>query len=204
MSACSKKSFSSASCSIFAWRVLRIGASNVGFVPTNTSATRVSNWCFHSVTWVGWTWQNCQNSPMILSPLTAAKAICALKVPRDCVSISSSPRSSGLPPPGNFGNASLPLITLPEFLGPPLSRRRHIERSKRYIHQGDLVYSSPHLILSCSGLQTFPPTLIAQNMAYLATLSYKDVTFLHIAFDEKHVSTFNLAAPLRRADNDLS
>ena len=54
MSACSKKSFSSASCPIFAWRVLRSGVSDVGFVPPNTSAARASNCCFHSVTWVGW------------------------------------------------------------------------------------------------------------------------------------------------------
>jgi hypothetical protein len=55
MSAPSKKSFSSASCPIFAWRTLRSGVSDVGFVPPNTSAARASNCCFHSVIWVGWT-----------------------------------------------------------------------------------------------------------------------------------------------------
>ncbi len=43
---------------------------------------------------------------------------------RDCVSFSSSPCSSGSPPSGGFGEARLPLITLPEFSGPPLQAYR--------------------------------------------------------------------------------
>ena len=52
MSAPSKKSFSSASWPILAWRVLRSGVSGLRFVPPNTSAARASNCCFHSVIWV--------------------------------------------------------------------------------------------------------------------------------------------------------
>jgi hypothetical protein len=54
MSACSQQSCSRASCPIFAWRVLRSGISDVGFVPPHTSAARASNCGVHSVTGVGW------------------------------------------------------------------------------------------------------------------------------------------------------
>ena len=52
-------------------------------------------------------------------------------MPRDSVSFSSSPRSSGSPPGGGFGEARLPLITLSKFLGPsltdPKERGRFVE-----------------------------------------------------------------------------
>ena len=41
-------------------------------------------------------------------------------MPRDCVSFSSLPGSSGSPPSGGFGEARLPLSTLSEFPEPPL------------------------------------------------------------------------------------
>ena len=60
---------------------------------------------------------NCSaNSASVLSPLTAAKATCALKV---AVSFGSLPRSFSAPP-GGLQKARLPLITLSEFLEPPL------------------------------------------------------------------------------------
>lgn len=74
LSASSRKSFSSASCPIFACRALRSGASGFGVVPTNTSASHASNCCFHLVIWVGWTRKCSACSASGLSPLQAAKA----------------------------------------------------------------------------------------------------------------------------------
>ncbi len=42
------------------------------------------------------------------------------KANRDSVGCSSSPRSSGSPPPGGLGEARLPLSTLSEFPASPL------------------------------------------------------------------------------------
>ncbi|KGD39888.1 hypothetical protein DO72_3911 [Burkholderia pseudomallei] len=81
-----KKSFSSASCPIFACSVFRsTGGSFDGAPPTpNTSAARSCNCRFHSVIWFGCTSNCCANSASVRSPLTAASATFALNA-AECV-----------------------------------------------------------------------------------------------------------------------
>src|SRR3989344_6618524 len=80
MSACSKKSFSSASSPILACSTLRStgGADGRPSVP-NTSAARSSNRAFHSVIWFGCTSNWLASSASVLSPRIAARATFALK-----------------------------------------------------------------------------------------------------------------------------
>ena len=124
MSAPSKKSFSSASCPILAWRTLRSGVSDVGFVPPNTSAARASNCCFHSVIWVGWTLK-------LLGQL--GQRLVAFDRRQGHLRLEGGPviasRSLHRLAPlvrhllVAFGEARLPLSTLSEFPEPPLTAR---------------------------------------------------------------------------------
>src|SRR3990172_3829081 len=79
VSACSKKSFSSASWPILAWSGARFTGSDRGPV-SKISAARSSNCRFHSVIWFGCT-SNCSHrSAKVLSSRKAAKATRALNV----------------------------------------------------------------------------------------------------------------------------
>src|ERR1019366_3085503 len=82
VSAPSKKSFSSVSSPILAWRVFRstvaVAASAFASLPKTPTAPSRS-WLFHCVIWLACTSNNCANSESVFSPLMAAKATFALK-----------------------------------------------------------------------------------------------------------------------------
>jgi len=123
LSAPSKKSFSSASCAILAWRTLRPACP-----PSVRSRQHLRGpWqqvLFHSVIWVGWT-QNCSAySSSVLWPLTAAKASWSLEG-RPVIASRSLHRLAPLVchHPVVSVKPGYHLLTLSEFPGPLLSPR---------------------------------------------------------------------------------
>src|SRR5258708_6207507 len=79
-SARSKKSFSSASSPILAWRVFTSTGGSAGSPPGRKSpAAPASSWSFHAVTWPGWTSNRFDNSARVPSLRRAARATLALK-----------------------------------------------------------------------------------------------------------------------------
>src|ERR1017187_6077758 len=82
VSAPSKKSFSSVSSPILAWRVLRstvaVAASAFASLPKTPTAPSKRS-LFHCVLWLAFTSNNCANSESVLSSLMAGKVTFALK-----------------------------------------------------------------------------------------------------------------------------
>src|ERR1700752_4271315 len=79
VSAPAKKSFSNASCPIFACNSFKsIAGADTDSAP-NTLAARSSNWFFQSTIWLGCTSCNLASSARVFSPLMASTATLALK-----------------------------------------------------------------------------------------------------------------------------